>query len=166
MYTQFIWRTKELAKAFGYTSDFHFFYFFNKGFLTSPNFGKFVDDLTSEFTYRDGFMLNAGEFSGTSSTWGVVFSHFEIGGTNQRTFDYSVMESNKDMSISTLADWVGRSVRRGETISDWFADIDIPKEKQDQYPLTTNGFDVPTAKSIYCVPVKQAIGYMLSLIHI
>jgi len=160
LYTQFIWRTKELAKAFGYTSDFHFFYFFNKGFLTSPNFGKFVDDLTSEFTYRDGFMLNAGEFSGTSSTWGVVFSHFEIGGTNQRTFDYSVMESNKDMSISTLADWVGRSVRRGETVSDWFADIDIPKEKQDQYPLTTNGFDVPTAKSIYCVPVKQAIGYM------
>ena len=159
LYTQFIWRTKELAKVFGYTSDFHFF-FFNKTFLTSPNFGKFVDNLTSELSYKDGFMMNAGEFSGTSSAWGIVFSHFEVGGTNQREFEYTVLESNKDLSISKLAEWTGRSVRRGETISDWFADVDLPREKQTDFPLTKNGFDAPTSKSVYLTPRVGAIGYL------
>lgn len=160
LYTQFIWRTKELAKLFGYTSDFHFFYFFNKGFMTSPNFGKFINELTSELTFRDGFMMNAGEFSGTSSTWGIVFSHFEVGGTNQREFKYTVLKSNKDMSISKLTNWAGRSARRGETISDWFADIAIPKDKDPNPVLTKNGLDAPTAKTIACHPVKSSFGYM------
>jgi hypothetical protein len=159
LYTQFIWRTKELAKVFGYTSDFHFF-FFNKTFLTSPNFGKFTSELASEFTFKDGFMMNAGEFSGTSSAWGIVFSHFEVGGTNQREFVYTVLESDKDMSISKVADWRGRSVRRGETISDWFADIALPSEKQADFPLTKNGIDAPTSKSVYLTPRAGSIGYL------
>lgn len=144
LYTQFIWRTKELAKVFGYTADFHFF--FNKGFLTSPNFGKFMNELTAEFTYRDGFMLNAGEFNGTSSAWGVIFSHFEIGGTNQREFTYTVLESNKDMSISKIAEWRGHSVSKGETISDWFREL--PQLKVGSInPGTKNGLEPPSTKT-------------------
>lgn len=159
LYTQFIWRTKELAKLFGYTADFHFF-FFNKTFLTSPNFGKFTDELTNEFAFKDGFMMNAGEFSGTSSTWGIVFSHFEIGGTNQREFEYSVLESDRDMTISVLADWTGRSVRRGETISNWLTDIALPRDKDPAPILTRNGLDAPTAKSIRCKPCTGSFGYL------
>ena len=160
LYTQFIWRTKEMAKVFGYTADFHIFFFTKYKFIPSPNFGKFTDELFSEFTFLRGFLMNAGEFNGTSSVWPISFSHWEIGGTNQREFDYSVLESNKDLSISTLTDWTGRSVKRGETISDWLADVAIPKKKQEQYPLTTNGLDIPTAKSIRCVPATSSIGYL------
>ena len=160
LYTQFIWRTKELAKVFGYTSDFHFF-FFNKTFLTSPNFGKFVNELTAEFTYRDGFMLNAGEFSGTSSAWGVVFSHFEIGGTNQREFTYTVLESNKDMSIDTLTEWTGRAVERGNTISKWLNDIPVGKDHDPIFPVTRNGFESPTNK-FAVKPKTGAIGYLMN----
>ena len=158
LYTQFIWRTKELAKVFGYTADFHFF-FFNKTFLTSPNFRKFVDELTSEFTYRDGFMMNAGEFSGTSSAWGIVFSHFEIGGTNQREFEYTVLESNKDMSIDKLVDWTGRSVKNKDTIMTWLKEVPIGKDNVD-FPVTKNGYDAPTGK-VYMNPKGGCIGYML-----
>lgn len=161
LYTQFIWRTKELAKVFGYTADFHFFFFFNKGFLTSPNFGKFVNELTAEFTYRDGFMLNAGEFSGTSSAWGVIFSHFEIGGTNQREFTYTVLESNKDMSIDTLTEWTGRAVERGNTISKWLNDVPIGKEYDPEFPVTRNGFEAPTNK-FAVKPKTGAIGYIMN----
>ena len=146
LYTQFIWRTKELAKIFGYTSDFHFFFFFNKTFLTSPNFGKFTDELTSEFTFKDGFMMNAGEFSGTSSAWGIVFSHFEIGGTNQREFKYQVLESNKDMSISDLANWTAHSVKKGEDLSSWFRSLRPSDGKDPDALMTKNGFDEPTSK--------------------
>lgn len=161
LYTQFVWRTKELAKIFGYTAGFHFFYFFNKGFLTSPNFGKFVADLTSEFTYRDGFMLNAGEFSGTSSTWGVIFSHFEIGGSDQREFKYAVLESNKDMFIDKLAEWTGRAVERGNTISKWLNDIPVGKDHNPNFPVTRNGFESPTNK-FAVKPKTGAIGYLMS----
>ena len=160
LYTQFIWRAKELAKLFGYTADFHIFFFTKSKFIPSPNFGKFTDELFSEFTFLRGFLMNAGEFNGTSSVWPISFSHWEIGGTNQRQFEYSVLESNKDMSISTVTDWTGRSVKRGETISDWLAEVAVPREKQSHFPLTKNGIDAPTAKSIRCIPAQQAIGYL------
>lgn len=161
LYTQFIWRTKELAKVFDYTSDFHIFYFFNKGFLTSPNFGKFVNELTTEFTYRNGFMMNAGEFSGTSSGWGVIFSHFKIGGTNQREFTYTVLESDKDMSINTLTEWTGRAVERGNTISKWLNDIPVGKDHDPNFPVTRNGFESPTNK-FAVKPKTGAIGYLMN----
>lgn len=158
LYTQFIWRTKELAKVFGYTSDFHFF-FFNKTFLTSPNFGKFTDELTGEFTYRDGFMMNAGEFCGTSSAWGIVFSHFEIGGTNQREFEYQVLESNKDMTIGKLTDWTGRAVKPKDTIMTWLKEVAIGKDNVD-FPVTKNGYDAPTG-NVRVKPKEGCVGYML-----
>lgn len=159
LYTQFIWRTKELAKVFGYTSDFHFF-FFGKNIYPSPNFGKFTEELAAEFSYRDGFMMNAGEFSGTSSMWGITFSHFEVGGTNQREFEYAVLESSKDLSINTLTEWTGRNVRRGETISDWLADVALPWDKDPNPILTKNGLEAPTSKNPPCVPCDGAIGYV------
>lgn len=159
LYTQFIWRTKELAKVFGYTSDFHFF-FFGKNIYPSPTFGKFINELTSEFTFKDGFMMNAGEFSGTSSMWGIIFSHFEVGGTNQREFEYAVLESSKDLSINTLTEWTGRNVRRGETISDWLADVALPRDKDPNPILTKNGLESPTSKNPPCVPCDGAIGYV------
>lgn len=160
LYTQFIWRTKELAKVFGYTSDFHFF-FFNKTFLTSPNFGKFTDELTSEFTFKDGFMMNAGEFSGTSSAWGIVFSHFEIGGTNQREFDYTVLESDKDMSINKLTEWTGRSIAKGETLNDWLKQVPLPKDRLDLFLPVKNGTQASDpGKKIAGKPVINAIGYL------
>lgn len=158
LYTQFIWRTKELAKIFNYTSDFHFF-FFNKGFLTSPNFGKFVDDLTSEFTFKDGFMMNAGEFSGTSSAWGIIFSHFEVGGTDQRDFKYAVLESNPDMTIDNVIDWVGRSIKNKDTIMAWLKEVPIGKNNVD-FPVTRNGYDTPNGR-VSMTPKEGCVGYML-----
>ena len=159
LYTQFIWRTKELAKVFGYTSDFHFFFFFNKAFLTSPSFEKFVDELTSEFTFRDGFMMNAGEFSGTSSAWGIVFSHFEIGGTNQREFPHDVLVSNKDMTIFKLTGWPGRAVKNKDTIMTGLKEVPIGKDNVD-FPVTKNGYDAPDGK-VYMNPKEGCVGYML-----
>ena len=163
LYTQFMYRVQLIADLFDYEEDddFHFFFFFNKTFLTSPNFGKFVDELTSEFTFKDGFMMNAGEFSGTSSAWGIIFSHFEIGGTNQREFEYTVLESNKDMSINTLTEWTGRNVQRGNTISKWLNDIPVGKDHDPNFPVTRNGFESPTNR-FAVKPKTGAIGYLMN----
>ena len=144
LYTQFIYRVQLLAELFGYEEDFHFF-FFNKGFLTSPSFGSFTKSLTSDFTFRDGFLMNAGEFSGTSSAWGITFSHWEIGGSNQREFDYLVMESVDGGGISETGVWKAQMVDKGETISDWLAEIAISDTIDINAPITRNGLDSPAS---------------------
>lgn len=159
LYTQFIWRTKELAKIFGYTSDFHIFFFTSAKFIPSSNFGKFKDELFSEFTFKDGFMMNAGEFNGTSTAWGIVFSHFGIDGTNQRDFDYAVLESDKDMLINTLTDWRGRSVLKGNTLAIWSREKNPKETYLEGFPVSKNGFDQPDQKNTRCRMSKDAIGY-------
>lgn len=162
LYTQFIYRVQLLAKAFDYTSDFHLF-FFNKAFLTSPSFGKFTKELASGFTFRSGFLMNAGEFSGTSSAWGIVFSHFEIGGTNQSEFTYDVLESTKDMSIDKICEWTARPVKNyKETINAWVAELTKgDADIEGQFPRTTDGFNPPIKKTPSGKFVKDSIGFVV-----
>ena len=165
LYTQFIYRVQLLAEFFEYSDDddFHFF-FFNKGFLSSPSFGKFVDGLTKQFHFNEGFMLNAGEFNGTSAAWGIIFSHWSLNGDkNQKEFPFEVLESTPDEEINKITDWTAKRVRKGETISDWLNEIAISKEVEEHYPLTKNGWDAPTAKSIRCKMHKGWIGYFHNL---
>ena len=145
LYTQFIYRVQLLAKVFDYNSEFHFFFFFNKGFLTSPSFGKFTKQLTSEFTFKSGFMMNAGEFSGTSASWGIVFSHFEIGGSEQDEFKYDVLVSDENMNVTKMCDWTARLVPGFKgTINSWVAEkTEGNPILEGDFPRSANGFDVP-----------------------
>ena len=94
LYAQFIYRVQLLAKTFNYTSNLHFF-FFNKVFLTSPTFKKFTKRLSQDFIFEKGFLLNAGEFQGTDSSWGIIFSHWSLNKNeqNKEIFDFTVKES-------------------------------------------------------------------------
>ena len=163
LYTQFIYRVQLLAELFGYEEDFHIFFFTSAKFLPSPSFEVFKKSFFGKFTFQGGFLMNAGEFSGTSSTWGITFSHWEIGGSNQREFDYPVMKSVDGGGISEIGVWRAQMVDRGETISDWLAEITISGINETSYPLTKNGLDQPTTKSIRCVPRQGWIGYCHNL---
>ena len=163
LYTQFIYRTQLLAEFFEYgdDDDFHFF-FFNKGFLSSPSFGKFVDGLTSQFSFHEGFMLNAGEFNGTSAAWGIIFSHWSLDGDkNQKEFHFEVLKSEPSGNIKKITNWEAKRVSKGETISDWMKEVAISRENCDA-PITQNGFDFPHGAKNYCNMKKDSIGYMLN----
>ena len=160
LYTQFIYRVQLLAKKFGYTDkdDLHFF-FFNKGFLTSPNFKIFVDGLTEQFHYNNGFMLNAGEFNGTSSAWGIIFSHWSLQGEkNQKEFIFDVLESTKDDQIEKITSWIGFSDRSRKTINGF------PKRKfinlDTTAPFTKNGLESPDQINTRGKVYDEWIGYL------
>ena len=160
LYTQFIYRVQLLAKLFGYKEDFHFFFFFNKGFLTAPHFHLFSKKLTEQFAFQGGFMMNAGEFSGTSSAWGITFSHWEIGGSDQREFDYPVMESIGG-GISEAGVWRAQMVGKGETITDWLHETPLSKVVVDDAPLSVNGLEPPKpGAKISTIMTKGWTGYM------
>ena len=161
LYTQFYYRVQLLAEFFEYgaNDEFHIF-FFNKGFLTSPSFGKFVDGLLAQFSFHEGFMINAGEFNGTSAAWGIIFSHWSLNGDkNQLEFPFEVLESTPDEEINKITNWTAKRVSKGETISDWLKEIPVSKEVEEHYPLTKNGFDIPTSKSVSCRMRSGWIGY-------
>ena len=51
-------------------------------------------------------------------------------------------------------------VDKGDTISDWLAEIAISNTKETGYPLTKSGLDLPTSKSARCIPRQGWIGYV------
>lgn len=159
LYTQFIYRVQLLAELFDYKEDFHFF-FFNKGFLTSPNFNKFTVNLADQFKFNKGFMLNAGEFQGTSSAWGIIFALWSLGGEQQKEFNFNVLQSDKEtLEINKIADWKGKVNDKDNVISNWLKEIELSKEPSTQNILTKNGFDIPTSNSTLCKLQKGWIGY-------
>lgn len=159
LYTQFIYRVQLLAELFDYKEDFHFF-FFNKGFLTSPNFNKFTVNLADQFKFNKGFMLNAGEFQGTSSAWGIIFALWSLGGEQQKEFNFNVLQSDKEtLEINKITDWKGKVNDKDNVISNWLKEIELSKEPSTQNILTKNGFDIPTSNSTLCKLQKGWIGY-------
>lgn len=163
LYTQFIWRAKELAKVFGYTSDFHICFFTKAKFLPSPHFQTFNIEFFSEFEYVSGFLMNAGEFNGTSSVWPISFFVTSIGGSSQSELPFDVLVSTPSMTIEQSTTWETDPVTKKSTISAWLKEVSLSGVKEETYPLTKNGFDSPTAKSIRCVPHQGSIGYMVNI---
>mgnify|MGYP002724188457 CR=1 FL=1 len=156
LYTQFIRRVQMLADTFAYDNEFHFFFFFNKGFLTSPSFKRFTQELTTDFSFEDGFMLNAGEFSGTSTSWGIIFSHWKLKDKEDRKeedrqeeFPFVVKQTglvDSKVEIFDKTNWLGRNIYKGN-ISDF-----IPSQKHKKildvgdFPATSNGFEKSKSK--------------------
>lgn len=163
MYTQFIYRVQLLAKKFGYTDQdsLHFFFFFNKGFLTSPNFKIFTQGLTEQFHFNNGFMINAGEFNGTSSAWGIIFSHWSLKGEkNQDNFNFDVLKSINN-EIERLTVWNGIVPNSAKsTIMDWLKEI-MWDGGPAELPISTNGLDPADPEKLHVIAIDNSFGYML-----
>lgn len=163
LYTQFIYRVQMLARDFNLSNIF--FFFFNKGFLASPAFGKFTDNLLDQFEFQGGFMFNAGEFQGTSSAWGIIFSNFKNKANTkpkQNKFDFSVEHINDEGSMQKIGKHTLYRVLKDENISYWLNDVKISKEKYNEgkYPRLTGGFNVSTTKNPSGYYKKGSIGFL------
>lgn len=160
LYTQFFYRTKMLAEFFEYGEDdeFHIF-FFSKIFFTSPQFSDFVIDFTKKFSFQEGFMMNAGQFQGASDDWGIIFTHWSLQGEkNQREFTLDVKERVDD-EINVISQWTGKTVMKGDTITDWLNEIPLSKKKSDNQILTIGGLHPPKSQA-RCKLRENWIGYL------
>ena len=163
LYTQIIYRVTLLAEAFGYTDEnpFHFF-FFNKGFLISPSFSKYVDNLTSKFTFHKGFMLNAGEFDGTDADWGIIFSHWTLDQTtqNQNEFKFDVLEQSANHEVIKTDQWIGSRVDKGSRLNDWVREVHISRDIDTRAPVSKNEYEKSNSKNVRVKMHQGWIGYM------
>ena len=164
LYTQFYYRVQLIKNFFEYGEDdeFHIF-FFSKVFLSSANFGKFVDKFTKDFSFRNGFMINGGEFDGTSAAWGLIFSHWSLNGDkNQKEFPFEVLKSTSNGSIEAITEWTAKRGNKKNDIQQWLRDAGITDKKDPFLPRTKNGWEEPDTKITYKEPVSDQIGCILS----
>jgi hypothetical protein len=164
LYTQFIFRVQKLATDFELKDVYIFF--FTKGFLTSPAFEKFTDNLLSQFEFQKGFMLNAGEFQGTSSNWGIIFSNFRLKSYKSKirgSFNFSI---EKSPSINDTTQLVGthilRKISKNDTISAWLSEKVVSRRefKGGSYPRLTGGFNVSTTDKPSGYYREDAFGFL------
>ena len=161
LYTQFIYRVQKIARDFNLSNVF---FFFNKGFLASPAFEKFTDEMLDQFRFNDGFMINAGEFQGTSSNWGIIFSDFEqkkASSPRQNDFKFAILQSS-DLGVEKVSEHTLSRVSNNKSISSWLGEIRIGKEEfnNGKYPRVLGGFNLPTGKNPRGKLRKGAIGFM------
>jgi len=148
LYTQFIYRVQKLARDFKLT-NVYFFFFFNKGFLTSPAFEKFTNQMLDQFRFNNGFMLNAGEFQGTSSAWGIIFSNFEIKtdrNSPQTEFEFTIERSDpaSEIGIVVEREHILRRVSKNDTITKWLTEIKLDKTSDTiKKPRINGGLNLP-----------------------
>ncbi len=145
LYTQFIFRVQKIARDFNLTNVF--FFFFNKGFLVSPAFEKFTDNLLGQFEFKDGFMINAGEFQGTSSAWGIIFSNFALKKEEtpmQNKFSFRVMCSCDTGGTEEISVHIMERVTKNDTINSWLTSVKMPKSlyNNGKYPQLAGAFNV------------------------
>ncbi|MFH1973724.1 MAG: hypothetical protein ABIK13_03950 [Patescibacteria group bacterium] len=164
LYTQFIYRVQKLTWDFQLTNIF--FFFFNKGFLVSPAFEKFTDQMLKQFRFNGGFMLNAGEFEGTSSAWGIIFSDFQVitkpvSRQTEFVFGIEKMNPNSRTGIEKISEHTLRRVAKGNTITDWLDEIKLPSKEfnNGKYPRILGGFNTPTGNSPRGKLKEGAIGF-------
>lgn len=144
LYTQFFYRIQKLIRDFGLT-NVHIF-FFSKVFQMSPVYAKFTDHFFAQFAFQRGFLLNAGEFQGTSSAWGIAFSHFSLRVDNripQTEFKYEIHQQANHGIIQSGTHLV-RRLMKGESLKDWLYEIPLPRGeyKDGRYPRVNGGFNL------------------------
>ena len=162
LYTQFIYRVQMIAELFGYEENFYVF-FFTKCFLTSPSFAKFTNTLKRDYKYLDGFMLNAGEFKGTSSAWGIIFTGWSKNAEGTDTIPLLHVKSsaieNGEAIVSVDSQWRAVLVERGDTLSSLLGKPAKNLLAKGTYPTTKSGV-APTTGAIQCTYTDDAIGYL------
>lgn len=163
LYCQFFYRAVQIKKKFN-LSNVVIAYFSNSQYLTSSNyFDPLRKEIFSNFNYKKGFLINAGEFSDTSSNWGISFTILKSKATNTKvipsSYNLDVFESNirgiQSLGTHTIFDFP-----ESEGLASWVKKVDIKKFKniKDTVPLVTGAFTTSKAKPNIFYP-ENAIGY-------
>lgn len=148
LYVQFFYRVLKIKEHF-HLSNVVIAYFSKTQFLSGGKFFiKFSNKLFEQFSYQKGFLLNAGEFSGTSSSWGIGFTILTSNKNNvidsNKKFLLEVKETNMN-GIVNVENHVIDNLSQEKFLSNWVRET-IPKNleylSKDTYPTFKGPFKV------------------------
>ena len=162
LFTQFMYRMILVRDLFDYgeDDDFHLFLFSNN-YLTSIGFKNFVEKVTTQLHFNQGFLIQGGEFNTAKDSWNIIFSHWSShGNKNQQKFPFDVLQSTKKGAVEKISIWEAKKIDENNTLSGWFKEIPQGKKSIDK-PGTKNGIDAPTSKTDRSRMSKDALGVLM-----
>lgn len=162
LFTQFMYRMILVRDLFDYgeDDDFHLFLFSNN-YLTSIGFKNFVEKVTTQLHFNQGFLIQGGEFNTAKDSWNIIFSHWSShGNKNQQKFPFDVLQSTKKGEVEKISTWEAKKIDENNTLSGWFKEIPQGKKSIDK-PGTKNGIDAPTSKTDRSRMSKDALGVLM-----
>jgi len=152
LYSQFLYR-------FIKEGDFKICIFSPALFMSGSSFEKFRLKFLNKMCLKDGFLMNASEFDGTSD-WGLSFTiwnNFES--TERNKFEVKIKSSDDFGNINYLFDKTIYNLDGLERSSDWVR-RETKNTKSIDYPQMTTGLNVSNKKNVRSGKmIKDSIGY-------
>lgn len=164
LYAQFMYRILKIKQHF--KNDISIAIFAKPNYMTSETYKKFRKEFLNEFKYNYGMLFNAGYFSDTSNTWGVSFSIWTSGITdNKYEFNHDILDINDEGVIEKIGTkkiynvdnrvqtnvWVREKLKNKETIDVPHLSSGIKVKDNGKYKIVSNylGYLFAKSNSIY-----------------
>jgi hypothetical protein len=130
---QFMYRIMQIKKQFNLT-NVHIALFSKPIYLTGGKQAKFLNAFCNEFSFVDGILFQASNFSNVSTAWGITFNIWENGvNTDNNNFIHTLVEQ-KDGEIVECGTKNLYNLNGIKTATEW---ADIKGIECDCVPLTS-----------------------------
>jgi hypothetical protein len=136
LYAQFLFRVNLIRDMYNLV-DINFTVFLKPLFMSGMYFNSFRNMFLTKFEFRNSMLFNAAHFSNTSNAWGISFSIWRTGITENKTdFAHTVKDLDENCKVTEIQQKIIYNADNKEALSDWvrkeirgIKPIDEPKLK-------------------------------------
>lgn len=158
LFTQFMYRICLIKEHFKLT-DIHIGLFCNPVYMCGSNYIKFRKEFLKEFEYKQGVLFNAGCFSDVSSNWGINFSIWSNGETEDKSFFYHKLIEEDEEELKIVGSKILYNLDIEKDGKTWIKDpIKNIKEEKEHRPPLSSGVNVKDGKNAKTSVFKSALG--------
>lgn len=122
LYIQFLYRILDITKIFN-LNNVVIGIFSPTLFLTGERAAKFRENFLGKFEFKRGIVFNASYFANVSKEWGVGFSIWKSGKSNDKNkFTFEVKEKSKKGKVETISQKTLYNIEKQDMLSSWIKD--------------------------------------------
>lgn len=164
LFTQFLFRVNEICKFYKLKKEqVVIATFSNPTFMCGESFAEFRKWWLDQWSYKDGYLVNASIFQGCSNKWGVSFSiwtNSPSGKDYRKEFIHELVEED-GLSLKSIGQKTMYNVDGMAPVSKWISEQ--LKGKTVKCMGTTNGIKMRDTEARNCVAriIPGALGYCL-----
>lgn len=150
MYAQFLYKISKISN-----SNIEICLFSPPLFMSGPSYDKFRKIFFSFFGFDSGFLMNAGEFDGTSE-WGLSFTIWSRSNNYKKEFKLHVKKSDDFGNIQYLFDKIIYNLDDTDNLSSY---VLLKNKKTKEYPNLSSGLNIKEGKTKM---IENSLGYFLN----
>lgn len=157
--TQFLYRILKFKQVYN-LSNINICIYSNPIYLSGGSFKSFRKRFLKEFNFISGMLFKASYFSGVKDSWGINFSIWKIGESNNTTEFKHTIKELKDGEIMDVGTKIIYNLDLEESFSDWIKE-DVKNNKSFDVPQLSNAINI-SQKGIGRL-MDKALGYYINV---